>query len=216
MSSSSLGRGVVTAFRVRCMAGWENAISDLLQSIEARRIPDSALARAAVLIPLVDSAGREPHVLLTRRSEQVRYHKGQISFPGGARDGAESIESTAVRETAEELGIDAGRIGLLGRFHDYVSTSSFRVTVFVGLLDSVEQLAPSKIEVAKVLTVPLRFFVQTTPESRKMLRANIESEVYFYAWETEVIWGLTARILKDFADALRAVGFTTKSPKGSH
>ena len=186
------------------MAGWEEVIRAFLQGIHPREVPDSTLARAAVLLPLIDPSLQEPLVLLTRRTEQVRYHKGQISFPGGARDGAESLETTALRETEEELGIGAGRIRLLGRFHDYLSTSRFRVTVFVGLLDSAGQLNPSRVEVAEVLTVPLRFFMETVPETRKMRRGTVESEVFFYEWEGQVIWGLTARILKEFADGLRA------------
>jgi len=187
------------------MAGWEDVIRGFLLRTNPREIPDSTLARAAVLLPLVDFAGHEPLVLLTRRTEHVRHHKGQISFPGGARDGAESLETTALRETAEELGIDPGRVQLLGRFHDYLSTSGFRVTVFVGLLDSAERLSPSEVEVASVLTVPLRFFVETTPESRKMRRESVEADVYLYEWEGEVIWGFTARILKEFGEGLRGI-----------
>ena len=186
------------------MAGWADVIRACLRDINPRAIPDSTLARAAVLLPLIDFDREEPLVLLTLRTEHVRYHKGQISFPGGARDGAESLETTALRETEEELGIGAGRIRLLGRFHDYLSTSRFRVTVFVGLLDSAEQLTPSKVEVAEVLTVPLRFFLETVPETRKMRRGTVESEVFFYDWGGHVIWGLTARILKEFAEAVRA------------
>ncbi len=204
----SLEFGEIRAEGEACMAGWEDVIRDFLHGTDPREIPDSTLARAAVLLPLIDSATHEPLVLLTQRTELVRYHKGQISFPGGARDGAESLETTALRETAEELGIDPGRVQLLGRFHDYLSTSKFRVTVFVGLLDSAEQLNPSEIEVAGVLIVPLRFFLETIPEVRKVRRESVEAEVYFYTWEAKVIWGFTARILKEFADGLREAGIS--------
>jgi len=172
-----------------------------LDLIEPRAITDPLLARAAVLIPIIESSDG-PLVLFTKRTETVRYHKGQISFPGGAQNGSEPLETTALRETEEETGIAPAKVQILGRFHDYLSSSNYRVTVFVAMVANDARVTPNPAEVAYLIHVPLRFFVETDPECRMMQRKGLETAVYFYRRGDEVIWGLTARIVKEFVEAL--------------
>lgn len=146
----------------------------------------------------------EYYFLLTQRTEEVQTHKGQISFPGGMREGSEALEKTALRETFEEVGIEESRIEILGRFHDYVSITKFRVTPFAGFINGPFTTVPQTREVAEILQVPLRIF---TDPSRLRVERNIyidtEPNVYFYTYGSHQIWGLTARIIKEFVEALK-------------
>ena len=177
------------------------AIRRALDLIQPRVITDPLLAGAAVLIPIIESESG-PLLLFTRRTETVRYHKGQISFPGGAQDGLETVETTALRETEEETGVAPQEVEILGRFHDYLSSSNFRVTPFVALVFPGAQFVPNPAEVAYLIRIPLRFFIENEPECRMMRRRGRETRVYFYQYEGEVIWGLTARIVKEFVEAV--------------
>jgi len=181
-------------------------IQETLQNLHARIIQDDSLARAAVLMPLLERPDGLC-LLMTKRTQNVRYHKGQISFPGGAREAAESLEETALRETLEEICIARAEIRLLGRFHEYLSSSNFRVTPFVALISPDAQPRVCSGEVDYLLEVPLAFFLDNEPEARVLERRGKPITVYFYHRDGEVIWGLTARIIKEFVDALeRAEG----------
>jgi 8-oxo-dGTP pyrophosphatase MutT (NUDIX family) len=143
--------------------------------------------------------GGEPHFLLTRRTEEVQAHKGQISFPGGMREGTETLQETALRETFEEVGIMPETVDLLGRFHDYESSTGFLVTPFAGYLTDPFEISPHAGEVAEVLLVPFGIF--TNPANLRiepMFRLGRVMDVYFYSYGRHQIWGLTARIIHDF------------------
>jgi len=140
-----------------------------------------------------------PHFLLTRRTEEVQTHKGQISFPGGMRHGNETLETTALRETYEEVGIERGQIEILGQYHDYLSSTDNRVTPFAGYIAGPFLPRPQVTEVAEILYVPFDVFLDPTGfRTERRVRANSEIEVYFYDFGHHEIWGLTARIIKDF------------------
>ena len=147
--------------------------------------------------------GEECHFLLTRRTEEVQTHKGQISFPGGMREGEEDLRITALRETFEEVGIEQSRVEILGRFHDYISITGYRVTPFAGFITGPFATNPQVHEVAEVLQVPFRIFLD--PARLRMEKSTLRHagrRVYFYSYGAYEIWGLTARIIKDFFDAL--------------
>ena len=131
-------------------------------------------------------------------------HKGQISFPGGMRQEGESLQQTALRETYEEVGIYESRIEVLGRFHDYVSITGHLVAPFAGYIEGTFTTFPQKTEVAEVLQVPFGIFADPARlRIERMLRLGRYRNVYFYRYEPYEIWGLTARIIKDFCDVLQ-------------
>ncbi len=173
-----------------------------LLGLQLRRFATGYTREAAVLMPLFEKEG-EPHFLLTRRSEEVQTHKGQISFPGGmCRDG-ENHEATALRETLEEVGIGEEQIEILGRFHDYVSSTEFRVVPFAGYIAGSFTTIPQIREVAEVLHVPFRTFLDPKlARVEQRLRLGRLVDVYFYSFGPHEIWGLTARIIKDFLEEL--------------
>jgi 8-oxo-dGTP pyrophosphatase MutT (NUDIX family) len=181
-------------------------IRQLMSEYTPADIDDPSLARAAVLLPLYEHAG-ELHVLFTRRSELVEHHKGQISFPGGAYDdGDRDLRTTALRETWEEIGVDARHIDVLGRLDEMITISNFLVRPFVGHITVAGPypFSHSEIEVAEILEVPLSHLLDD---------ANVVAEertfqgrhglAYSYNWRHHVIWGATARILHEFLELLK-------------
>lgn len=181
----------------------KNQIRSTLAALETRAISAGYDREAAVLMPVFER-DCEPHFLLTLRTEEVETHKGQISFPGGMRHGDESLEATALRETREEIGIDAEKIEILGRFHDYVSSTDYRVVPYVGYVRSPFQVVPQPTEVAEVLMVPFGIFLDPGRlRTEKTMKRGALIDVYFYSYNFYQIWGLTARIIKDFLAALR-------------
>jgi 8-oxo-dGTP pyrophosphatase MutT (NUDIX family) len=175
-------------------------IRDRFAKLKPRNLGEGFLGEAAVLMPIFERGG-EPHFLLTRRTEEVQTHKGQISFPGGMRDGDESLERTALRETFEEVGIDESRIRILGRFHDYLSSTDYRVSTFAGYLEEPLSPKPQLTEVAEVLYVPFGVFRDPSRlRIERWQRRESEIDVYFYSFGAHNIWGLTARIIKDFLE----------------
>jgi 8-oxo-dGTP pyrophosphatase MutT (NUDIX family) len=166
-------------------------------------IADARLARAAVLLPLYER-GDETHVLFTRRSELVEHHKGQISFPGGAWDPSDAdLRQTAVRETWEEIGVAPEHVEIVGQLDEMITVSNFLVRPFVGRITEPGPypFVHSEVEVVEILEVPLAHLLD---------RANVVEETrpyqgrevpaYAFRWRGHVIWGATARILKQFLD----------------
>jgi 8-oxo-dGTP pyrophosphatase MutT (NUDIX family) len=180
----------------------KDRIRSLLSTMSPRNLTTGFTREAAVLMPIFEWE-QEYHFLLTRRTEEVQTHKGQISFPGGMREGEEELFKTALRETFEEVGIEESKIELLGRFHDYVSITGYRVAPFAGFIRGPFTTVPQVREVAEILQVPFRVFMDP---SRLRVERNMgpprEREVYFYSYGSHEIWGLTARIIKDFLEAL--------------
>ncbi len=165
--------------------------------------PTAEQRRAAVLVPLFvrDGALR---IVLTRRTETVEHHRGQISFPGGAEEEAdESAFSTAVRETEEELGIPAGDIRLLGSLSALATVSDFFVEPFVGAIPYPHVLRPAEAEIAEVIDAPIGALMDPKILERRVLPGREEPTLFFH-YGKHVIWGATARMLKELLDALRA------------
>jgi 8-oxo-dGTP pyrophosphatase MutT (NUDIX family) len=181
-------------------------IRERLASYAPQYIDDEPdLPRAAVLLPLYDTGG-EPHILFTVRSELVEHHKGQISFPGGAHDpGDRDLAHTAVRETFEEIGVAMDHVELLGQLDEMITVSNFLVRPFVGRITQPGPypFAHSEVEVAEILEVPLAHLRDdANVESEEREYRGREFTAYSYRFGRHVIWGATARILRQFLDLL--------------
>ncbi len=182
-------------------------IAAFVRSYRRQEIHESSLTPAAVLIPLFEYEA-SLHVLLTKRTETVEHHKGQISFPGGARDESDpSIIATALREAEEEIGLPAASVEVLGAIDDFATPSGFVITPVVGFIPHLPDLRPHASEVAEILFVPLSVFLD--PENERTIvreRNGVLHRVYLYPFGPHEIWGATAAIIREFLLALRRAG----------
>ncbi len=190
---------------------------------ERKGSPMELIHNYAVLLPLIN-IDEKWHVLFEVRSEKLDRQPNEISFPGGGIEGKETFEEGAIRETCEELNIKRENITLLGEL-DYVSSGKSVVYGYAGILEDldVELIEYNEKEVDHVFTVPLDFFLNNEPEihytklevtpeenfpyhliqNGRDYNWNKSSQaVYFYVYEDYVIWGLTARFMKNFVDII--------------
>jgi 8-oxo-dGTP pyrophosphatase MutT (NUDIX family) len=171
--------------------------------------PDSALPsdcrEGSVLILLYPQADRL-HLVLTRRTETVHSHKGQISLPGGAREGDEPLAQTALRETCEELAVCSEGIEVIGQLSAlYTPPSNFCIHPFVAYSHVPPTFHPDPGEVAQVLEVPLALLLD--PSIRRVEywsdpRFDSARRVPFFDVQGQVVWGATAMILSELVTLL--------------
>ncbi|MDR7415351.1 MAG: CoA pyrophosphatase [Armatimonadota bacterium] len=180
-------------------------IREVLLGYVPRTVEDASLRLAAVLIPLYEEDGRI-WVLLTRRTDRVAVHKGQISFPGGAVEEKDpDALHAALREAEEELGIRREDVEVLGQVDDECTVvSGFLIRPFVGRLPHPYPLRPAEEEIAEVIRIPLAFFLD--PRAVEVRRDPSGRLQYFYRYQGHVVWGATARILRRFTSLLEGDG----------
>lgn len=185
----------------------ESRIQVILSRRKKVPIHDPEAIRAAVLIPLFKKNG-QTHILLTRRTEKVAYHKKQISFPGGRQDPGEDLLTTALREAQEEMGIEPKDVTLLGELDDVCTVSSpFCISPFVGVIPYPYSFQINRDEIEGIIEIPLASFLHKA-KFRQEIRERYGrlTPVYFYEHQGDTIWGATARILKQLVDFLAKEG----------
>jgi len=167
--------------------------------------PETPLTPAAVLVPLVDHGpDTAMTVLLTRRTETLEHHAGQISFPGGHMEPGESAEGAALRETEEETGLEREAIELLGLLDIYETRTGFRVTPVVGRVRPPLILSPDPVEVDEVFEVPLDFFLDPVNHQRHMRTFEGRERAYYaMPYGDYFIWGATAGMLFNLYERLK-------------
>lgn len=162
---------------------------------------DARYAHSSVLIPLFSKDGRL-NVILTRRTNRVEHHKGQISFPGGAVDEADgSFEETALREAHEEIGLLKRDVEVLGRIDDVLTVvSNFIIHPFVGKVPWPYDFQINTLEVESLLFIPLHVFTDEKAGHIKdfVVVDNFPYHGTNYQYEGNIIWGATARIMENF------------------
>jgi len=169
--------------------GWNHEeLADLL--------PPGEPAEAAVLVGLVPRP-KGTHVLLTRRTDSLRHHAGQVSFPGGRVESSDAnVIAAALRESQEEIALAPAQAAPLGFLDPFTTISGFRVTPVVAAIDPAYVAKPQPGEVADVFEVPLAYLMspdnlrQVEMEYRERRRVVLE-----YDWPSHRIWGATAAIL---------------------
>ncbi len=180
-------------------------------------IKTSETVPASVLVPLV--VRDQLSVLLTRRTDHLVKHPGQISFPGGRREPADRDPvATALREAQEEVGLDPARVRVLGTLPNYVTGTGFLVTPVVGLIDPQAdewqclKLQADANEVAEIFEVPLPFLMNPQFHERRALAVGpARFEFLSMPWrpphetaQEYFIWGATAAMLRNFYRFLSA------------
>jgi 8-oxo-dGTP pyrophosphatase MutT (NUDIX family) len=180
----------LTRIRARFAAG-----GDIAEVVEPGA-PQTTLTQAAVLIPIVR---RETGmtILLTQRTDHLRDHAGQVSFPGGRCEPVDPTPvATALREAQEEVGIDPAQVEVLGCLPRYVTGTGFSITPVVALVEPPLNLQLDDFEVADVFEPPLDFLLDVANHQRHQLEyRGAMREYWAVPWKDRYIWGATAGML---------------------
>jgi 8-oxo-dGTP pyrophosphatase MutT (NUDIX family) len=182
-------------------------LKQVLSQRPKRYITDARYVPSAVLIALYQKEGQY-YILFIQRTERVKDHKGQISFPGGAYEEKDrTLVNTALREAAEEVGLKAGDIEILGELDDMLTIGSgYIISPFVATIPWPYQFEVDNWETEEVIEVPLSVLLD-----RDCIRQGTdeidgqEITTYFYHCGDKVIWGATARILNQFLDIIARI-----------
>ncbi len=167
------------------------------------QVAPGSLRSAAVLVPIIWHA-EAPAILLTLRAATLSAHAGQVAFPGGRIEPGETAEAAALREAAEEVGLDPRLPVIAGTLPEHITGTGFRVTPVVAFLDPPLTLTPDPAEVAEVFELPLATVLDPAAPQRQSLEQDGRVRE-FWAWphEHHHVWGATARMLVSLAQVLR-------------
>lgn len=196
------------------------AISDHQPGI----IGESSVIETAILIPLTERH-ESVHVVFERRAEDLSIQPGDVCFPGGFRDSKdETLRETAVRETAEELGIPERSVTVWKQFDSMLIPWQLEIRSFVGWLNE-NNFQPDTTEVAEVFTVPLETIHDQEPQEHEVELVPDPGENFpydripggrdynwqprripelFYEFKGRTVWGITARVLQRFLDVIKS------------
>jgi 8-oxo-dGTP pyrophosphatase MutT (NUDIX family) len=195
--------------RLQSPPQWEPEITDenrhvIAADIIARRQAVGKVTKAAVLIPLVLKEDGLS-VLLTQRTNHLRDHAGQISFPGGRMDpGDQNPNDTALRESQEEIGLDPKRVEIIGHLPQYLTVSGYSVTPVVGLVQAQAEYVLDEFEVADVFEVPLSFLLDPANHQVRLWQSEQGGRrFYSMPYENRFIWGATAGMLRNLYHLLK-------------
>ncbi|MBK7683423.1 MAG: CoA pyrophosphatase [Bacteroidetes bacterium] len=177
------------------------------KSLSESELFNTGYRTAAVLALLVpDPINSIPRIVLIERSEGPVSHSGQISFPGGKREGDEDLLVTALREANEELGIQANQVSLLGGLTSlYIPPSNFLVHPFLGYMNEIPEFILSEAEVKRVLLLPVSSFLDQGNVSIEVFKSSNGStvEAPTYRIDDVTIWGATAMMMAEISSLIR-------------
>ncbi len=168
--------------------------------------PPADCKQAGVLVLLYPQGG-QLYLPLTRRPDNVEFHKGQISLPGGSQEDGESLQQTALREAQEEIGVQAAGVEVLGPLSPlYVPPSNFCVQPFVGYVERRPDFSVEAVEVAELVEAPVSALLDpaTVREEDWEIRGGIW-RIPFYQFGPHKVWGATAMILAEFVAVLEGM-----------
>lgn len=163
------------------------------------------LRSASVLIPIVEDRG-QLFVLFTERARHMKNHPGQISFPGGAREGVETVLQTALREAEEEIGLPQNQVRPLGYLNQYPTISGFRVNPVVGLVSGIYIPQLQTEEVVSLIRVPLNYLLDRNNIEFSVIKFDDEeAKIAEINYEGQRIWGATAGMILSMVEMLNPV-----------
>jgi 8-oxo-dGTP pyrophosphatase MutT (NUDIX family) len=158
---------------------------------------------SAVLMPIF-SENQKLKFILTKRTESLKKHRGEISFPGGRKDRRDkSLEETSLRETEEEIGVPRDKIKIIGRLDDLFTITRYIITPFIGIITEQVKCISNGREVAELLYVPMDVFLNKDKFAERNIPQNgADFPVYYYYWNNREIWGATAYIINQFMETV--------------
>jgi 8-oxo-dGTP pyrophosphatase MutT (NUDIX family) len=180
------------------LAGVRRAL-DQAGSPRLSPLEGTGVRASAVLVPLYEEDDHV-HVVLTRRAQHLRSHRGEVSFPGGGQDGDEDLITTALRESCEETGMDRGSVEIIGEL-DHLETVTSRsfIVPYVGVLPGRPSLEPNPSEVELILHVPLdELLLDGVYREERWGLPPLDRPIYFFEVVGDTIWGATAHMLRGF------------------
>ena len=187
----------------RTMAPYPARVKPEMISVEGKDAREAATL--VLLYPY--HGGKESALVLTVRQPELRDHSGQVSLPGGSRDGSETAEETALREGWEEVGVPAEHPTVLGRLSPiHVPPGGFSVFPVVASVDFAPPFQIQEAEVAELLEVPLSHLMD--PATRRTSSRKLGGSVFeapYFAVDGHEVWGATAMILAEFVAVLRSI-----------
>jgi 8-oxo-dGTP pyrophosphatase MutT (NUDIX family) len=162
-----------------------------------------AAVEAAVLVPVTDRV--DPGVILTRRTETLRRHAGQVAFPGGRVDAGDAdLVAAALREAEEEIGLPRDAVTIVGPADHYRTVTGFQVTPIIGVVPPDLALVPHEVEVADVFEVPLAFLLDTANHTEANVEWQGRQRHYYEIWWQDFrIWGATAAMIVNLSRRLQ-------------
>lgn len=161
---------------------------------------DEKYRLASVLVVIY---GKSPIIIMTEKPKHMKFHAGEISFPGGKLDSNDDdLLQTALRETHEEIGLDITRDQVIGQLEPVVTLNSgFLILPFVSVVDTIPPLVANS-EVEDIFHIPLDSFLKTMRNDPDPSH-NLIEEMHIFEYQNHIVWGASARILKQIHDSLK-------------
>ncbi|MGC9521695.1 MAG: NUDIX hydrolase [Anaerolineae bacterium] len=190
-----------------------------MASHPGRSLPSpSDRPRQSAVLALLHRASRELELVFTLRPPSLRHHGGQISFPGGGMEPQDAtLKATALRETAEELGISTQQVEILGELSPlFIAHSDNLVHPFVGWVPDLPPLNPDPVEVSSVISIPVRVLLD--PQTVDVYRWRRNGQMLTapcYRVNGTSIWGATAMILNELLELIRGLGRQDQRPSST-
>ena len=175
----------------------KNALSSNISAV----VPDDVQTKHASVLVLI--YGKEPKVIMTEKPKHLNIHAGEIAFPGGKwNENDNDLLDTALRETSEEIGLSLQRQKVIGQLEDVKTLNSgFTITPFISVIEDIPQLHANS-EVENILHIPLVPFLQTLTDDTDPEHNSIQ-EMYTLTFQKKIVWGASARILKQIVNRLK-------------
>lgn len=177
-------------------------LKQLLNQRKKQHITNPNRVLSAVLIPVFEKEGQY-HLIFIKRTETVKAHKGQISFPGGTfEEKDKTLLNTALRECDEEIGLYTGDAEIMGELDDEATvTSCYIISPYVAMIPWPYRFRMNRDEVAEIIEIPISALLdEDCLEKKTELVDDKMVESYTYKYQGRIIWGATARILNLFLD----------------
>jgi len=173
-----------------------------------KRVTGTKRTVAAVLIPLFVKDGSY-HVVFIQRTDRVKDHKSQISFPGGSKEAVDScLRDTALREAEEEIGLKRGDVRVLGQLDDMATAGThYVISPFVGVFHYPYPFKADMFETEEVFHVPLLHLLDRScmREGTALVDGKAVDSYFYHCDGNKIIWGATARILKQFLEVIESL-----------
>ncbi len=173
----------------------------LSSPINPKMETDGKYRVASVLVVIY---GKEPIVIMTEKPKHMKFHAGEISFPGGKLDANDSdLLQTALRETSEEIGLTITREQVTGQLEPVITMNSgFLILPFISVIDEIPTLAANS-EVEKIFHITLEPFLKTMANDPDPSH-NLIQAMYTFEYQNQIVWGASARILKQIKNLLKS------------